>query len=327
MLPAMARPPDVPRLAISLPIFAATDPGSWQHLLDLAQAADRAGIDRVLVSDHVVFGENLDAYGRPELGGTAGGRQPTGPDGPWLEPLTVLSVVCGLTSRVRLMTHVLQAALRRPAVLAKAAATLDVLSDGRLDLGVGVGWQREEYEAAGLDFENRGTTLDHSLAVCQTLWQDSPAFYDGEGLRFGPIHCMPQPRQPGGVPVWVSGTLNRRVMDRLARFGAGWIPWGPVAADPAGAMGSVRQALSAAGRDPDGVRVLARLRVARDDDGTPDLARTMQAVPGLVEAGVADLHVALPVPDGLDAAAEYLAEVAGRFRQAAGRTDVPAAGR
>ena len=108
------------------------------------------------MSDHVVFGERLEEYGRPEIGGQAGGKQPTGPDGHWLEPLTTLSVLAGMTSRIRLGTNILVAALRRPAVLAKSTATLDVLSGGRLDLGVGVGWQREEYEAAGLDFDGRG---------------------------------------------------------------------------------------------------------------------------------------------------------------------------
>ncbi len=141
-----------PQISLGLTNWAVEDPGGWGDLLDRAQAADQAGFDRLVVSDHVVFGENVDAYGRPELGGIEGGRQPTGPDGHWLEPMTLLSVLAGMTTRIRLGTNILLAALRRPVVLAKAAATLDVLSGGRLDLGVGVGWQREEYEAAGLEF-------------------------------------------------------------------------------------------------------------------------------------------------------------------------------
>ena len=80
--------------------YAASDPGGWQPMLDQARAADDAGVDRLFVSDHVVFGENMEAYSRPELGGHEGGRQPTGPDGHWLEPLTVLSVLSSTTSRV-----------------------------------------------------------------------------------------------------------------------------------------------------------------------------------------------------------------------------------
>ena len=130
-------------------------PTDWSGMLETARCYDRAGIDRLVISDHVVFGEQLDAYGHPEIGGQRGGRQPTGPDGHWLEPMTTLGVIAGSTERIRLATGILLAALRRPVVLAKAAATLDVLSGGRLDLGVGVGWQREEYEAAGLDFARR----------------------------------------------------------------------------------------------------------------------------------------------------------------------------
>src|SRR4051812_16218798 len=179
-----------PQLSFSLPTFSAEDPGGWGHLRDRARIAEEAGIDRVVCSDHVVFGENLDAYGNPKTGGTAGGKQPTGPDGHWLDPLTVLTWGAGFTTHVRLGTHILIAPLRRPVVLAKELATLDVLSGGRVDLGVGVGWQREEYEAAGLEFEGRGRLLDHTIEVCQTLWREQRASFEDEFLRFDAIHQM-----------------------------------------------------------------------------------------------------------------------------------------
>src|SRR5437899_12022067 len=199
-----------PGLSIMLRSYAPADPGpgGWQPMFDRARAADDAGIDRIFVSDHVVFGENMEAYSRPEVGGQEGGRQPTGPDGHWLEPLTVLTALSSVTSRVRLATGILLAGLRRPVVLAKTAATIDVLSGGRLDLGVGVGWQREEYEAAGLDFGNRGELLDHTLLVCQAFWRDTAAKLDTPMLAFDAIHMMPKPAQPGGVPIWVSGRIN-----------------------------------------------------------------------------------------------------------------------
>ncbi|HEU5308131.1 MAG TPA: TIGR03619 family F420-dependent LLM class oxidoreductase, partial [Acidimicrobiia bacterium] len=234
------------QLSIGVTSFAAEDPGTWQPLFDAATVADEAGVDRLVVSDHVVFGERLEEYARPEIGGQAGGKQPTGPDGHWLEPLTTLSVLAGMTSRIRLGTNILVAALRRPAVLAKSTATLDVLSGGRLDLGVGVGWQREEYEAAGLDFSRRGRLLDHTLAVCQTLWREQRASFDGDGLRFEAIHQMPKPAQPGGVPIWVSGRVNANVARRLARFGSAWIPWGEDAADVATSIPRMRDAVAAA---------------------------------------------------------------------------------
>src|SRR3954469_17836181 len=258
------------QLSIGVTSFAAEDPGTSQPLFDAATAPDEAGVDRLVVSDHVVFGERLEEYGRPEIGGQAGGKQPTGPDGHWLEPLTTLSVLCGMTSRVRLGTNILIAALRRPVVLAKAAATLDVLSGGRLDLGVGIGWQREEYEAAGLDFGTRGRQLDLTLEVCRTLWREPRATVDLDGLAFDAIHMMPKPVQPGGVPLWVSGRVNERVARRLARFGYGWLPWGEDAADMPERTPRRREAVASAGGNADALQVAGNLSVVRTGDRTID---------------------------------------------------------
>jgi probable F420-dependent oxidoreductase len=310
----------LPQLSVMLINFSASDPGGWQPLLEGARAADQAGVDRLAVSDHVVFGENLEAYGDSTVGGIAGGKQPTGPDGMWLEPLTLLSVVAGVTTNVRLATGILQAALRRPAVLAKATATLDVLSGGRLDLGVGVGWQREEYDAAGLSFEGRGRLLNQTLAVCQALWRQERASFDGDGLHFEGIHSMPKPLQAGGVPLWVSGTLNDRVIDRLVRFGDGWIPWGPDAKDPVAGITRLREALAQAGRDASGFQVQGRLPVVKGPDGSMDLARTMEGVPALAEAGITDFRAPVSITLEPSVTADYLAEMVTAFRQAVGRS-------
>jgi probable F420-dependent oxidoreductase len=308
------------QLSLPLPSFTAQAPASWEFVLDQARLLDEAGVDRLLVSDHVVFGERLEEYGRPEIGGQAGGKQPTGPDGHWLEPLTTLAVVAGATSRIRLRTNILLAALRRPVVLAKSASTLDVLSGGRLDLGVGVGWQREEYEAAGLDFGQRGGLLNETLEVCQALWTRQRADYQSERLRFSAIHMMPKPAQPGGVPIWVSGTVNPQVIQRLARFGSGWIPWGEAARDLAGSIAKVRDALCDAGRDPAGLQVAGTLKARRCADGQVDLAATMDEVPGLAAAGVTEFRPSVVIPDDRAAAEDFLDELVVAFRTAAGRT-------
>jgi alkanesulfonate monooxygenase SsuD/methylene tetrahydromethanopterin reductase-like flavin-dependent oxidoreductase (luciferase family) len=125
--------------------------------------------------------------------------------------------------------------------------------------------------------------------------------------------------QPGGVPLWVSGTVNTSVVRRLARFGSAWIPWGKSAGDLATAIPHLREGLEQEGRDPDDLRVVGYLPVVRDDDGRPDLARSMDAVPALVDIGVTDFRAGLPVPDGERAATDYLSEVAGAFRRAVGR--------
>ncbi|WP_319453301.1 MULTISPECIES: TIGR03619 family F420-dependent LLM class oxidoreductase [unclassified Mycobacterium] len=282
-----------PQLSYWLPSWSAKDPGGWRHLRDAARIADETGIDRVVVSDHVVFGENLDAYGDPALGGSAGGRQPTGPDGHWLDPLTVLTYVAGFTDTVRLGTAILIAALRRPVVLAKELATLDVLSGGRVDLGVGVGWQREEYQAAGLDFEGRGRLLDHTLEVCQTLWRQQRASFADDLLRFDATHQMPKPLQPGGVPIWVSGTFNRNVVRRLAAYGSGWIPWGPAAEDLPSSIPRMKQAMTDAGRtDAGALQVVGFLPMAYEGR-TVNLEATIAATKPLLDAGVTDFRVSL----------------------------------
>jgi probable F420-dependent oxidoreductase len=302
------------RLSVALPIYSADDPGSWDHVFEIARAADEAGIDRVVVSDHVVFGENLEAYARPESGGVEGGRQPTGPDGHWLEPLTVLTAVAAQTTRVRLGTYILLAALRRPVVLAKQLATLDVLSGGRVDLGVGIGWQREEYEAAGLDFGARGRLLDHSLEVCQTLWREQRASFSSPELTFGAIHMMPKPLQSGGVPIWVSGRCNGRVAQRLARFGSGWIPWGEDAADLVTSIPRMRAAVDAAGGDAAALDVLGTLPLRRRKDRSLDLAASMDALPSLVDAGVTDFLAHVRLPDSSDGAHDFFSELSGAFK-------------
>jgi probable F420-dependent oxidoreductase len=277
-------------LSIQLSNFAAEPPASWQALLTVAECADSAGIDRVVVSDHVVLGENLGAYGNPATGGTAGGKQPTGPDGHWLEPLTLLSVLAGRTTRVRLGTAILLAALRPAAVLAKQLATLDQLSNGRLDLGVGVGWQREEYEAVGLDFAARGRVLDECLDICRALWTQPVVDGQWGNSTFNRVHAMPKPAQPGGVPVWISGRATTRTASRLAEYGVGWIPWGDDVANPMPGIELMRAALAAAGRDPATLQVQGILPIVRDAVAI-DVDASLRGVPALIESGITDFRV------------------------------------
>jgi len=173
-----------PALSLQPMNFAAKDPGvgGWRPLLAQGVGADKAGIDRLVVSDHVILGENLDKYGDPSAGGTEGGVQPTGPEGHWLDPLTVISMWAATTTHTRFMTGILLAGLRRPATLAKQLSTIDVLSEGRLDIGVGVGWQREEYEANGVSYKGRGSFSIRRLRFVR---------------RFGP--SKPQPIQAPNI--------------------------------------------------------------------------------------------------------------------------------
>ena len=309
-----------PQLTTWALTFSAEAPQGWQASFDAAVAADRAGVDRIaLTGEHVVFGENLEAYARPELGGIEGGVQVTGPDGHYIEPIVTMSMIAALTERIRFTSHILLAALRRPIVLAKMAATLDALSGGRLDLGIGVGWQREEYEAAGLRFEDRGRQLDHTLEVCQLLWREPRAVYASPELSFEKLHMMPKPANPDGVPIWVSGTVTPPAMRRLARFGAAWIPWGDALTSEEGLLAAIprmRESVARHGRDPLEIQVVGNLPMASGSDGMPDLAATMDRLPPLVEAGVTDFRAMLPLPADVNAAEDYLSEWVEGFRTA-----------
>jgi probable F420-dependent oxidoreductase len=309
-----------PQFTVWVSTLSPGDPGDWQGTYDTAVAADRAGADRVaLTGEHVLFGEHLEAYADPSLGGREGSKQATGPDGHYLEPIVTMSMIAAMTKRVRFVPNIMLVALRRPVVLAKMASTLDVLSGGRLDLGVGVGWQREEYEASGLSFEARGRLLDHSLEVCEALWREKRADYASPELEFSGIHMMPKPVQPGGVPLWISGTVSKPAMRRLARFGAGWIPWGEAAEGGDGLIAAIepmREMVASFGRDPSGIQVAGHLPVVRDGQGQPDIAATMAKVQVMAQAGVTDFRAGLPVPRGIAAAEEYLSPWVAAFREA-----------
>jgi probable F420-dependent oxidoreductase len=310
----------LPQLSLHLINLAPeTHTGGWEHLLALARACDVAGIDRVNVSDHVVFGEALEEYAKPEVGGREGGKQPTGPDGHWLEPLTTLAVIAGQTKRVRLGTQILLAALRRPVILAKSAATLDVLSGGRLDLGVGVGWQKAEYEAAGLPFERRGKLLDHTLEVVQTLWRERRASFSSPDLTFEGIHQMPKPLQDGGVPIWISGTIRDTTVRRLVQFGTRWIPWGKDDGDMTASLPLMKDAIAKAGGNPDALQASGPLPAVWDENRQIDLARTMDLVPARVTAGQTDFMLPFYEPD-VSKAEGRLREIVQAFRSATGRT-------
>jgi probable F420-dependent oxidoreductase len=278
-----------PTLTVTLPTFGDALGGDWRRLLGLAVAAEEAGVDRVVVPEHVVLGKNTDAY--------PWGRFPAPPEAPWLDPIVVLSAIAGVTERLRLGTGILVAPLRPAVVLAKAVATLDVLTGGRVDLGVGTGWQREELEAAGVSYEDRGRILTDTVAACRALWTDLPASFSSPTISFDEIYCAPHPvQQP--LPVWFAGTVHGRNLRRIAELGDGWIPiMGSAVSDIAAGVDRIRDALTAAGRDPSLLQVRASLPPVRDDAGAVDLERTIEAVPSLVGAGATDIGLNLRTVD------------------------------
>ncbi|HEY7045515.1 MAG TPA: TIGR03619 family F420-dependent LLM class oxidoreductase [Nocardioidaceae bacterium] len=287
----------------------ADGPRDWRRLLDEAQLVDEVGVDRVVVVDHVVLGPHLDEY--------PAGTFLTGPGGDWLEPMTTLAALAGVTRRVRLSTAIVIAGLRHPVVFAKTAATLDVLAGGRLDLGVGVGWQRAEYEAVDLPFADRGRILDDALALWRRLWTPGPT-------RLGPDHreevwCEPSPVRDSGIPIWIGGGLSTAVLRRIVAHGAGWIPWARWANDVERGIDVIRAALIEGGRSTDDFEVRARLPIISGDDQTIDLDATMERVERLMNAGVTDFSIQTQLSlDDLDRDGERLSALVGAFRSKVG---------
>jgi probable F420-dependent oxidoreductase len=180
---------------------------------------------------------------------------------PYLEALTALAYLAGMTRRVRLGTHVLILPYRNPVLTAKVVTTIDHVSGGRLDLGIGVGWMREEFEALGYDYyERRGAVTDEQIAVLKTLWTEDVPRFEGAFYRFGPVGALPKPVQKPHPPLWIGGH-TRVALRRVARLGDGWLPIGarpPANLPPeevAAGIARIRDEARQLGRDADAIRV------------------------------------------------------------------------
>jgi probable F420-dependent oxidoreductase len=303
-----------PQLLLSLPAGTNAGGGDPRLLVDLAVRAEDAGIDGVIVSDHVLIGDRTDRY--------PWGRFPYGPEAPWLEPLTVLTAIGTATVHVVLTTGILVVPLRPATLLAKQVATLDVLSRGRVVLGVGTGWQAEEFTAQGLDPADRGRLLTDHVAACRMLWRYAPASFESASVSFDRVWSEPRPTSPGGPPILFSGTLTPRNIRRITDLGDGWIPiMGTTVEGLADGVATLRAAYAVAGREPDELRVRMPLPLAKDGDGRRDLAASLSSVADVLAAGATEVSVpssAFIAADdpGIDG---WLAELASGWR-----TSVPA---
>ncbi|HUY64672.1 MAG TPA: TIGR03619 family F420-dependent LLM class oxidoreductase [Acidimicrobiales bacterium] len=183
---------------------------------DAVEAADALGFESVWFPEHLVLPVSMD--GSPFAGAE---HPPIPPSTPVFDVFVYLSFLAARTRRVRLGTHVYNMALRHPFVAARAVATLDVLSEGRVELGVGAGWLRAEWDAVGLDFDSRGARLDEALEVCVALWRDEQVAYDGAFFSFGDVMFEPKPHQRPHPPISIGGE-SAVALRRAARYD-GWI--------------------------------------------------------------------------------------------------------
>jgi probable F420-dependent oxidoreductase len=217
-------------------------------LVDLARAAEDTGFESLWTVEHVVVPEEYESqypYAR-------GGKMQGDSSFPVPDPLIWLAFVAAETTTLRLATGILILPERNPLVTAKAAATLDSLSGGRLELGIGVGWLEEEFDALGVPFERRGARTDDYIAAMRALWASDDASHDGEFASFSGMTSNPKPAQ-GSVPVHVGGH-TRRAAQRAGELGDGFFP---AKGDLAELIDVVRQTAADHGRDPEAIEITA----------------------------------------------------------------------
>ena len=217
------------------------------ELAAVARAADRAGFAYVAVCDHVAIPSD-----KAEAMGTE-----------WWDTVATLGWLAGITARIGLLSHVYVPAYRHPLVVAKSFATLDVVSGGRIIMGVGAGHVREEFEMLGLPFAERGQLLDESIDALRAAFAEDYPTLPGPRWPAADLGQHPRPIQEDGPPIWIGGSSNAAIR-RAAERGDGWLPQGQVTAEQIASLGELREA---AGRhDPFHVGALVGATHVGDPD-------------------------------------------------------------
>ena len=216
----------------------------------LARLAEAAGFDSIFAVDHVALPDAYESTYPYAQGGRLPGSQFT--DMP--DPLIWMAFAAAATTRLRLMSGVIILPLRNPLVLAKQVATLDHMSGGRIELGIGVGWLREEFAALGVPFEERGRRADEYVAAMRALWREDGASFAGRYVAFAGVSCNPKP-PARAVPIIVGGH-SEAAARRAGRLGDGFFPSIGAQVDTMPLIDVVRRSAEAVGRDPDAIEIL-----------------------------------------------------------------------
>ena len=231
-------------------------PEPFSHLV---VGAERVGFESAWTIEHVVIPVGYQA----KYPYDPSGKLPMPEDTDLSDPLLPLAFAAGQTERIRLGTGILILPQRHPLYVAKEAATLDVLSKGRLVLGVGIGWMRDEFEALGIPFGERAARTEESIEAMRSLWKGEPGTFRGKYFQWGPLQMNPKPVQPNGVPIVIGGHVEAAAR-RAARFGDGFFPAAFSPADLNPLLAAMRDECSKIGRDPAEIEITAGL-------GKPDL--------------------------------------------------------
>ena len=222
-----------------------------QHILAEAQEAERLGFDALWLSDHLVGPTTV----RSPYPFTTSQVYPGNPAAPILDPLIVLGFLAATTSRPTIGVNTLILPYRDPIVTAKQVLTADVLSGGRVVLGVGVGWMEEEFVALGVPpFSERGKVSDEYIRAFRELWTAENPRFEGHYVRFAEMTFEPKPGRPGGIPIEVGGH-SQAALRRAATLGDGWQAWTLGPAHLGQLVARLRQIAEEAGRDPGALRI------------------------------------------------------------------------
>ncbi len=232
----------------------------------IARVAEAAGFDTLLAVDHVALPQRYDSV----YPYSADGRMPAANTAPYPDPLIWMAFAAAATTRLKLMTGVIILPQREPLVLAKQVATLDAMSGGRIELGIGVGWLREEFAAIGVPFERRGKRADEYLGAMRALWASDGASYQGEFVNFQGVNSNPKPVR-GRVPIIVGGH-SEAAARRAGRLGDGFFPSIGSQHDTFPLFDVVARAAEAAGRDPASVERITGCPDALPNSGKDPLA-------------------------------------------------------
>ena len=220
--------------------FARLRPALW---VETAELCDELGYESLWLPEHLVL--PVRQSGSPYAGSD---HPPVRADAPVFDVFTMLAFFAGRTSQIRLGTNVYNIGLRHPFVTARAVTTLDVVSGGRVELGIGASWLAEEWAAAGLDFTTRGGRVDEALDVCRRLWSEPVIEHTGEHFTFAGVAFEPKPVQVGGPPISVGGD-SKPALRRAALRGDGWLPMNTPVSGLAAARAEIEAIRRDAGRD------------------------------------------------------------------------------
>jgi probable F420-dependent oxidoreductase len=229
--------------------FASSVGTDSESALEICRTAEAVGFDSVWGGEHVIRPDRIESSYPYTEDGTVPGESDT----PVPDPLIWLAYVAAAAPTLRLGTCILIVPQRNPLVLAKELATLDRLTGGRVELGLGVGWMREEFDALGIPWERRGARNDDYVAAMRALWAGPHAEYHGEFVDFGPVTCSPRPVN-GSIPVLVGGDTPAAVR-RAARMADGYFPGTTDPEALAGLIQGVRTAAEEEGRDPNSIAI------------------------------------------------------------------------